>query len=238
MQDQLLKTDAQKAECFNEFFSSVFTQDDGNLPHFARRVPAELRSVTFSEHDIYETIRSFLPKMSSGPDNISTYLLKRLSSSVCKPLSLIFNSSMYRSEVPDIWKHALISPIYKSKGTKKKAKNYRPISLTCVPCRVFESIVNRRLLDFLLKNDAISRFQHGFLSKRSTATQLLTCVSSWFSAMNRNKCIDIIYLDLAKAFDSVSHQKLLQKLAGYRHRRVTKIGRSRSPKSADPDPQN
>ena len=212
---KLIENDEQKAEILNNFFVSVFTEDNDVIPHFARRNINELNSVNFDELTVFKTIKGYPIKTSSGPDNISSFLLNKLAISVSYPLSLIFQASLNRSEVPKIWKQGKIVPIYKSKGSRKDVKNYRPISLTSVPCRIMETIINKNLLRFLSNEKLISTQQYGFLPKKSTTTQLLRCVEHWASSINQSKCLDLVYLDLAKAFDSVSHTKLLHKLRAY-----------------------
>jgi len=101
------------------------------------------------------------------------------------------------------------------KGSPRDPANYRPISLSCVACKLLESGIKTNLLNHLLKNNVISRSQHGFLSRKSTTTQLLECFSDWNIALNSRNNIDIIYLDYAKAFDSVVHSKLIAKLQSY-----------------------
>ena len=93
--------------------------------------------------------------------------------------------------------------------------NYRPISLTSVVCKVMEKIILDSLLDFLRLHGLLSGHQHGFLARRSTCSQLLECLNDWTLAADRYKKTDIIYIDFAKAFDKVSHSKLLTKLSGY-----------------------
>jgi len=93
--------------------------------------------------------------------------------------------------------------------------NYRPISLTSVFCKIFERILKQQMLTYLLENNLITQQQFGFLSKCSTCTQLLDCVNDWTFSV-RDRCIvDVIYFDFAKAFDSVSHPKLVHKLEAY-----------------------
>ena len=110
------------------------------------------------------------------------------------------------------WKLAKVIPIHK-KGVKNKVENYRPISLL-VPCsKVFEGIVDDSLDLFLESNNLLSRNQFGFRKNRSTVAQLLDTVNEWTSVIDSGKLVDSIYIDIRKAFDSVSHAKLLQTLS-------------------------
>ena len=87
--------------------------------------------------------------------------------------------------------------------------------LTCISCKLLERGIKDSLLQHLLLNNLINKHQHGFLSHRSTTTQLLECSLDWNITMNSRSGMDIIYLDYAKAFDSVVQNKLLAKLACY-----------------------
>ena len=75
--------------------------------------------------------------------------------------------------VPDDWKCANVTPIYKSKGSKADCSNYRPVSLTSIPCRIMESCMKDAIVPFLLDNNLLNMSQHGFLPKRSCLTNLL-----------------------------------------------------------------
>jgi len=107
---------------------------------------------------------------------------------------------------------ATVTPVHK-KGSKSKVENYRPISLTCIPCKVMETIVCEEVVNFLDSRNLIAKEQHGFLSKKSTVTQMLLCMNEWTKLIDKNQLVDALYLDLAKAFDSVSHPKLLTLLS-------------------------
>ena len=137
-----------------------------------------------------------------------------LSHSLASPLNSIFNISLSTSKLPSTWKTALITPIFK-KGLPSDPSNYRPISLTSSACKLLESSIKDHLTDHLICNNLISKHQFGFLSKRSTVTQLLECCNAWQSNLSLKQQTEVVYLDFAKAFDSVSHPKLLHKLECY-----------------------
>jgi hypothetical protein len=122
--------------------------------------------------------------------------------------------SINTGTVPKAWKNADIVPIFK-KGDASAAANYRPISLTCTICRLFERILNEDLLHFLRSNQLITSQQFGFLSGKSTELQLLECSRIWVDALDSHALVDDVNIDFAKAFDTVSHQKLLHKMKAY-----------------------
>jgi hypothetical protein len=113
--------------------------------------------------------------------------------------------------LPAIWKTAIVCPVFK-KGDPSQPINYRPISLTCIICKVMEAIINKYLSGYLRKNNLITESQFGFISRRSTCTQLLSTLNTWTTAVNNKFKVDAIFIDFAKAFDSVCHSKLICKL--------------------------
>ena len=104
-----------------------------------------------------------------------------------------------------------MSPIFK-KGDKKQAENYRPVSLTCVVCKVLESIVRNKLMFHMESNNLFSKDQFGFRSGYSCVTQLLHVLEEWSKALDSQQSIDVIYLDFRKAFDTLTHSRLANKL--------------------------
>ena len=113
--------------------------------------------------------------------------------------------------MPNIWKTSHVIPIHK-KGPTSSPSNYRQISFTCICCRVLEKIINEKILQHLISHNVISPQQHGFRPLKSTTTNLLECVYDWTSSQQRRQKTDIIYFGIQKAFDSVSHSKLLHRV--------------------------
>jgi len=108
----------------------------------------------------------------------------------------------------------MVTPVFK-KGKSTDVSNYRPISLTSLCCKLMESIIKDDILAHLLSKDLISCHQHGFLSRRSTGTQLIDCFNDWTLNIENKQSLDVIYIEFAKAFDSVVHRKLILKLMSY-----------------------
>ena len=122
---------------------------------------------------------------------------------MAEPLRIIFTQSLMTGEVPEDWKAANVTPIYK-KDSKQDLLNYRPISLTSVPCKLLEKIVRNHIHKYLECNN-LSKDQHGFWANRSCLTQLL-------EELDEKDDIDVVYLDCRKAFKTVPHRRLLLKL--------------------------
>ncbi len=220
------RDNSEKVEILNSFFCSVFTEDDGRKPEFETRVreDVKLENISFTPEKVCKVLKSLPNKTSRSPDNLPAFFLKSIAKNhtcsdvncacLCEPLSRIFTVSFYFGVLPNLWLTADVVPLFK-KGSVSDAGNYRPVSLTCVCCKIMETVVKNELLVYLLHNDLITRAQHGFLARKSVSTQLLESVNDWtLSAMHR-KPVDVIYIDFQKAFDSVSHVKLIQKLVAY-----------------------
>ena len=129
---------------------------------------------------------------------------------------MIFRLSLDKGVLPDDWKRANICALHK-KGSRKSANNYRPVSLTSQVVKVFERIILKKVLEYCTNNDILSCEQHGFRSKCSCLTNLLECFNDWTLAYDEPDVgIDIVYTDFRKAFDSVPHNRLLQKLVWHK----------------------
>ena len=118
--------------------------------------------------------------------------------------------------VPEEWKEAKVVPIYK-KGSKTASGNYRPVSLTCICCKMIESLIKDDIMQHLNRNRLINNSQHGFMKGKSCTTNLLKFLDKVTEAADKGKsiAIDIIYLDFAKAFDKVPTERLLRKVEAH-----------------------
>jgi len=206
----------EKAELLNKYFASVFTVDDGCCPTLPSRVANSdgLSSVSFPPHKILKKLRNLKIGTAAGPDGFQAILLKNASESLALPLAQLYESLFSSSTVPKEWKLASVTPIFK-KGKSCDVSNYRPISLTSLCCKVMESVIKDVILAYLLSKGLISGHQHGFLARRSTGTQLIECLNDWTLNIENKQSLDVIYIDFAKAFDSVVHSKLISKLMSY-----------------------
>ena len=121
---------------------------------------------------------------------------------------------MAECKIPDIWKSANVTAIFK-KGERKNPANYRPISLTSVPGKIMERLIRNALVEHMVDNNLFTPEQHGFISGKSCTTQLLEYMEDITQAIDNGDDVDVIYLDFCKAFDRVPHTRLLRKLHGY-----------------------
>ncbi|KAK2167742.1 hypothetical protein NP493_1264g00008 [Ridgeia piscesae] len=150
------------------------------------------------------------PNKACGPDGISPRLLKIVAEEVTPALTLLFRNSYQTGTLPLDWKLAHITPVFK-KGERYKAENYRPISLTCIACKVMEHII----ASHIMSHSILCPEQHGFRCGRSCETQLLGYVDEASEELERGNQEDTIVLDFEKAFDKVSHTLLVHKLRHY-----------------------
>ena len=149
-----------------------------------------------------------------GPDGLHPRVLKTLAAVIAPTLQIIFQKSLDTGKVPADWKKANVCPIFK-KGERYNPANYRPVSLTCICSKLLEHIVTKHLLCHLEQNKILYDLQHGFRSKRSTETQLITFTHDVLNNLKEGKQTDVIIMDFAKAFDKVSHWRLILKLKNY-----------------------
>ena len=213
---ELTVNDEEKAEVLNSFFSSVFTKEDlVNIPDAALHDLEEvLEDISISEVDVLKRLQKLNISKSAGPDGLHPRIIKELATVISGPLSNIFQTSLQEGKLPQDWKIAHFTPIYK-KGPKTDAGNYRPVSLTSVLGKLMESIIQDKVVKHMQDNNLLSQDQHGFMSGRSTVTQLLETLEHWSQSLDSGVGIDAIYLDFQKAFDSVPHQRLLWKVKSY-----------------------
>jgi hypothetical protein len=205
----LTQTAREKAEVLSEYFSSVFTEEKPghwNLPPSTS--PNIQDEVEFTVQEVEELLQDIDPEKSLGPDKIHPKVLKEARSQLARPLTLLFNKSFNEGEIPTDWRKANVTAIFK-KGDKRVPGNYRPVSLTSVVCKLMEKLLRRKILNHLQTHSILSENQFGFIEGRSTLLQLLITVEKWTEALERGEEVDVVFLDFKKAFDKVSHKRLL-----------------------------
>jgi hypothetical protein len=197
-----------QAEMFNGFFEEQFSDTSNYNIHIDYSNDA-VNDIEFSTSRIRNILKKLNVHKSPGPDSIHGKVLKNCRESIAYPLACIFKISYNIGQIPEEWKLANVVPIHK-KGPKASVENYRPISLTSLVMKVFEKIVRDELLAKC--QHKINDTQHGFLPQKSCTTQMLNFTDSLVLSINDDVRSDVIYFDFAKAFDSVNHDIILQKL--------------------------
>lgn len=203
----------QICDWFNEHFHSVFenhnvTSHQYNFSNSSNAV-IDLSSIDLTETIIYKYLKSIDPNKGAGPDGVHPFFIKKCSSSLAVPITIIFNKSMKEGIVPDIWKQAFVTPIPKG-AVSNDIEKYRPISKLSQFPKIFEKIVADQLTHAIRRHICIS--QHGFYKGRSVDTNLLTFTDEILKSMDEGYQVDAVYTDFAKAFDKICHNTLLDRL--------------------------
>ena len=215
--DGVLYSDNQdKANVLNHYFSTIFTNrnDFSDLPNMGPSPYPDISEIEIITAGVKKLLQNLDPSKSQGPDKIPSKLLKLMASEIAPCLSLVFVASLHQGVVPQDWKLALVTPLFK-KGSKSELSNYRPISLTCICSKLLEHIIHTSVMTHLTDYNILSNAQFGFRKNYSAELQLLQTTYDLALNLNNKGQTDVVLLDFSKAFDKVSHQHLLMKLQYY-----------------------
>ena len=218
------------AEKINSFFANIGKEINEELEPLrnhnrAMDVPQvhdihqSLKLNPVEDSDVAKLLNKLDPNKSSGPDGIGNSILKLLAPLITTPLTDIINSSIRTGNFPSEWKKANILPVYKS-GEKDVVGNYRPIALTNTLSRVLEKCVSLQITAYTQEQNLISNNQHGFRPKHSTENVLIDLFNHWYIVLDNTtgeRYVLVSSLDVRKAFDSVNHDILLEKLENQFH---------------------
>ena len=171
-------------------------------------------SIKVHQAGVEKLLQQLIPHKATGPDEVSSQLLRETSHQIAPALTLLFHASIDQGSVPVEWKMANIMPLFK-KGDRGSPVNYRPVSLTSVCSKVMEHIVHGHIINHLDGHGLLSDSQHGFRKRRSTETQLILAADDLAQGLDKGEQVDCILLDFSKAFDKVPHRRLLLKLHHY-----------------------
>ena len=214
---EVLSSASDKAKLFAENFS-LNSNLDGlgvSFPVFPSRTNLKLHNISVTPKMVRKVVMNLDLSKASGPDCIPVVVQKNCEPELSYILAELFNKCLKESCFPYCWKVSSVVPVFKNIGERSTAKNYCPVSLLSVVSKVFEKLVNNRIVDHLDKCGLFSDFQYGFRSFRSTA-DLLTVVSDRIArAFNRSGATQAVALDISKAFDRVWHAGFLHKLKSY-----------------------
>lgn len=214
--------DSSTARSFNKFFCSVGADTQSGVrvsqcPDEVASGPPRILSTKFdlrpaSVSDVRYVLRSLSARSAPGPDGLPVSLLKSFMGRLTYPLMHVFNSSISSGVVPTCWKTAEVVPIFKGKGDPKSASSYRPISLLNIASKILERLVSIQLRNYLDDCSALSDEQFGFRPNHSVEHALISLTESIRSSIDDGNVSILASLDLSRAFDTVNHTMLLEKL--------------------------
>ena len=223
---ELVFDNESNAKIFSRFFSNLAKELVEKLPTAPNIFTDSLTSQFYREHNIvpdsfvfhevneghiFKQLTTLNPQKASGIDNISGKFLKDGAKLLALPISQIWNLSIKLATFPSNCKIAKITPLYK-KGCRTDPKNYRPISLLPIVSKVIEKVVHQQLQEYLDNNEILYKFQSGFRSNHSTDTCLSYLSDKILSGFDGGLLTGVIAIDLQKAFDTIDHKILLNKM--------------------------
>lgn len=173
-------------------------------------VPLLTKWEAVSETEISNIIKTFETSKTSGLDNIPMKVFKDFMLVYCSEFTRLVNMSIKNADFPGTWQIGKIVPIPKS-GDRTQLTNWRPITLLPIISKLVEKVIQQQMMSFLSKNNLLSKAQYGFLPKKSTMDAIIKLTEEIYN-MNNNKLTSCVYIDMRKAFDTVNHTILLNKL--------------------------
>lgn len=220
MRDRSITEPGEIARCLNEFFVSVpeiLTHHLSVMNNSMTSGPQKSFShgIFFfspvSKQELLTTIGTLKNTGSCGFDSITSSVIKGNRFLLVDVFAEIINRCLEKGVFPLCLKKALVVPLHK-KGLKTDVSNYRPISLLPMFSKVFEKVIKSRIDAFLCRYHPLPQNQFGFRAGCSAEDALLNVMEKVYSSTNDGRCTAVLFLDLSKAFDTVSHPLLIEKL--------------------------
>ena len=212
-------------EIFNTYFTSVGSKITAEIPthendNFLEYMPnnTHLEGLSTFDEVTDECVLNYIHSIANNKsisDSIPVKIYKCIASSIIKPLTHIINISLSRGSMPKLCKQALVTPIYKSEGDKQDPENYRPISILPLLGKCIEYFVNQQLTNYVQDNNILNNQQYGFRKDSSTTFLMLDLFDKIYASKEKGFKPAVIFLDIKKAFDTVKHDNLLEKLKHY-----------------------
>lgn len=172
----------------------------------------KFRPVTVNE--TYKHLKRLKRNKSYGIDNLSPGFLKDTAINIAKPLNYVINLCLSHGEIPEDFKIGKVTPIFKG-GSKHHLSNYRPITVLPICSKILEHCIHYQLMDHLETHKLLSKDQFGFRRNRNTEIAATIFVDSIRRNMDAGKLTGAIFIDLSKAFDTLSHSQIIANLANY-----------------------
>ena len=210
--DDILSDSTDIANHMNTFFANIAGRGATPTVNYQSdhsKTSIFLRPVTSAE--LFNIISCQRNKHSSGVDGVPCSVIRSCYQHIEDPLLFLINRSLSEGRFPDCLKISKVVPVFKHRGSRKHAQNYRPIAVQNQFARVFEKVFYDRILDFLIKNNSLSHDQHGFRPGRSTESALVAAVNHISQSLSDGSVTAGLFYDFSKAFDVIDHQVLLHK---------------------------
>ena len=213
--NEVIEDPTKMAELFADHFYNCFNHN-GNLPNSRNLISyvsteKTLTNIKIDFNAVSRIVKSLPNKCSEDLDGLSYAVIKGGGDILSLQMCRLFQMSLSTETIPSDWKKSMIYPI-KKKTNPKTVNDFRPISITSCICRIFERIIRDAVQRFLRDNFSLNLSQHGFMRGRSTLTTHLVYSNEISTALDHGLCVDCVYFDFSKAFDSVRHDYLIQKL--------------------------
>ena len=217
MDGQTLFHPMDKANALNNFFTNISSITVPENHTLIGPDPPLQTMDTFRilDSEVLDQLQIMNISKPSGPDSVSPRILKYIAPAIHKPLAKLFNISLSTGSLPNIWKTAIVTPVYKNKGAIDDVNNYRPISVTSVVCKLLEKIVVKHLHNFIIEKNILYKYQSGFQSGDSTTNQLVEIYNTIISNLDKGRDVRFVFCDISKAFDRVWHEGIIFKLRQY-----------------------
>ena len=204
------------ANVLNDHYKRVFVDDIGaQVPsQGSSRTDERMQPVIINYQGVVRLLENIKIHKACGPDGICGTVLKRCAKVAAMFLTFIFDQSLNTGDIPEDWRQALIHPVFKG-GSTKRPENYRPISLTCICCKMMERVLVSSIVMHLEDFNLFSENQHGFRRHLSCESQLIMLCQDTMSSVDHRNSVDLVFIDFSKAFDKVPHDQLIHKLEMY-----------------------
>ena len=213
---QYVSDSEQMANLLQKQYCSVFSDPNSvkkEDPTFSS-AQTSLEDIQFFVEDIAHAIDKLRINAAPGEDEVPVILLKNCRDSISLPLFLLWKHSFESGTINQSYRSQLIAPIFKG-GSKLDPANYRPVSLTSHIIKIFERVLQSKIVQYLEENNLLSKSQHGFRKGCSCLSELLAHFNHLYENLGSCHDTDTIYLDFSKAFDKVDHALLIKKLQLY-----------------------
>ena len=201
--------------------NSTLPQNDTQLPLVNFQYP-NIKSIIIKTKEVKSILDNLDTNKSAGPDEIPPLVIKRCSPELAPIIAKLFRSIIQTSSFPDTWKQANIHPVPK-KGNKSDPNNYRPIAITSILSKTFETLLNKHITNHLDTYNILNDKQYGFRKFRSTADLLIFLTNSIHLSLEGYGETHFTALDISKAFDRVWHAGLLSKIPHYGLSPISKV---------------